>query len=138
MQESIIAKPDTPEDYKTEAERFSQYLGLLRPPLNSVTKFVERLQAAITNKNGTAIKALCLPLSKEAEIRIMTLVEKNPLEDFRFRIELVLDAGSNKYHVECFATGALGKQIFSGDAILLLQKVNGQIRLIDLIRIDMK
>ena len=133
----LIAEPGTPEDYKTEAERFSQYLGLLRPPPNEVTEFVEDLQAAINNKNGTAIKALSLPLSKEAEMRMLLLVENNPLEDFRIKIELVLDAGSNKYYVECFATGALGKRIVSGDVILLLQKVNGQIRLIDLIRIDM-
>ena len=133
----LIATPDAPEYYKTEASRFSQYLGLIKTPPNGVKRIIEALQKAINEKNESALKALSRWLAEDKQIHIISL-GKYPLSDFQLRVELVLDAGDNKYHIECFASGVLRKQIISGDFIILTQKINEEIELIDVIRIQMK
>lgn len=129
----LIADVYVPESYKTDAARFSQYLGLIKPS-NEVIKLIDTLQKATNEKDEATLKSMNRWLPKDKDI---TSLAKYPFTDFKLRIELVLDAGDNKYYVECFASGMRGKTFLCGDFIILVQKIDEEIRLIDVVKIQM-
>jgi tetratricopeptide (TPR) repeat protein len=132
----LILAPEIPEFYRTEAARFIQYRGLIHPPPNKVTELVMQIQRAIIESDETELASLSTALSQDNRL-FMESMGRMPFNDMHLTVELVLDAGENKYYIECFAIGKLGKKTIKGDFVILAEKTENELIIVDIIKIQL-